>query len=769
MLSMLVVAAVAMQSGSTLWVTAEALAKGSLTAPTEGHYGVWAWTPRDFEGDLQIGGETLSIDSGHPKDSKDYFWLKIGDADLQAGEVKAVAPEEIAKIALSTAEGFDPQRAATDRHVYDLPRGVEDRRAKTAKGTNTVFTMPHFESVEAWEAFKEPLRRRVLLSSGLWPLPEKTPLNAQIFGRIEHPEYTVEKVHFEAYPGFLVTGNLYRPVGEGPFPAVVNPHGHWEIGRLANEERGSVPGRAITLARMGMVAFTYDMIGYVDSLQCDHRGQDDRTKLWGLHPFALQLWSSVRAVDFVESLPEVDRDRIGCTGASGGGTQTFALMAIEPRIKVAAPVNMISSTMQGGCICENAPILRLDNSNMEIGATMAPRPLLMVSATGDWTRETPRVEYPAIRSVFALYGAEDKVKNVHIDAGHNYNQASREAMYRFFGKWLKGEEGWDDYTEPPFEVEPEEDLRVFPDKELPAGLKTQDEIYESIIKSRAEKWEAVFPRDDSGLAAFAKAHGTVLSDVLGTELPGANDLALERTGMEERDGYVLERWIIGRKTAGDAIPAVFYRSRTPGPQDAVLLVHGQGKAALADAETGGPGKLIRGLIDRGKAVLSIDAFLLGDHHSPFKRTERYVEGGFMDTFQPTDTGYRAQDVLTAAAFLRARRDLTGAIELAGIEDGGVWALLAAAIDPGITKTVADINYFDPNDDAAWVERFYVPCIRAVGDLSTAVALVAARGQGSSTPVLTLVNTKHTGELFSGITSVAVPDAAGLSEAILSAL
>ena len=98
----------------------------------------------------------------------------------------------------------------------------------------------------------------------------------------------------------------------------------------------------------------------------------------------------------------MDTERIGCTGASGGGTQTFALTAVDDRIKVAVPVNMISSTMQGGCLCENAPILRLDNSNMEVGALAAPRPMLMVSATGDWTRETPRVEYPAIKSIYAL-------------------------------------------------------------------------------------------------------------------------------------------------------------------------------------------------------------------------------------------------------------------------------------------------------------------------------------------------------------------------------
>ena len=184
--------------------------------------------------------------------------------------------------------------------------------------------------------------------------------------RSSHDDYGVSKVYFESLPGFFVTGNLYRPIGAGPFPAILSPHGHWAYGRLENTDINSVPGRAINLARQGFVVFTYDMIGYNDSRQLPHTFGGRRERLWGLSLGGLQLWNSIRALDFLETLPYVRRDAIGVTGESGGGTQTFLLAAVDERVQVAAPVNMISLHMQGGCLCENLPGLRLDTTNVEI-------------------------------------------------------------------------------------------------------------------------------------------------------------------------------------------------------------------------------------------------------------------------------------------------------------------------------------------------------------------------------------------------------------------
>lgn len=710
---------------ATYWFNAVDLSADPV-AVAPGTYQVWAWVPAQTEASLTINGQSLTIaasdNNANSRYKSTWHWAKAGEAACAEGKAAIALGDHVAGVALSNAPDFDANKVSNNTRALSRPEPVVDGRATHARHTDTIFTMPEFHTTAEWEAYAEKLRRQVALSSGLYPFPEKTPLNAQITDKVTREDYTVEKVKFEAYPGFFVTGNLYKPLGAGPFPGMVNPHGHWTTGRLEDAELGSVPGRAITQARMGIVAFTYDMIGYNDSQQFPHNWGTEKEKLWGIHPFALQLWASVRAVDFLQTLPEVMPDRIGCTGASGGGTQTFALTAIDPRIQASAPVNMISSRMQGGCLCENAPILRFFNSNMEVGALMAPKPLLMVSATGDWTRETPRVEYPAIKSIYALYGAEDRVKNVHVDADHNYNKDSREAMYRFMGRWLLNEPGWENYTEPAFTVEPKEALRLFPDETK--ATEANQEIIQQLIGSIGAKWDKELALAATDPAAFEAVHGAALAQVLGASVPGANDLTCERTRMEEREGYVQENWIIGRKVEGDRIPALFFRGVGTEPQDAVLLVSGAGKASFVDASTGQPGPLVSGLLAANKAVLCIDPFLTGEQRGVTEAHDRVRIGTFMDTFQPTDTACRIQDVVTAAAFLRARRDLSDNITVAGLGEAGLWALFGSAVDGGIKKTYADLSGFNPDDDSAWVERYYLPCIRSIGDVRTAAALIA---------------------------------------------
>src|SRR2546426_1367857 len=133
------------------------------------------------------------------------------------------------------------------------------------------------------------------------------------------------------------------------------------------------------------------MIGFGDSKPIGHTLRDARMDRLGMSLGGLQLWNSMRALDFLRSLPEVDPERIGCTGASGGGTQTFLLAAVDDRVRASAPVNMISADFQGGDLCENAPDLRVDTFNVEIAALTAPRPMVMISNTGDWTKTTLEV------------------------------------------------------------------------------------------------------------------------------------------------------------------------------------------------------------------------------------------------------------------------------------------------------------------------------------------------------------------------------------------
>jgi len=346
-------------------------------------------------------------------------------------------------------------QAPADQNKY---RTLDDR-----------FEPPHFSSVQEWNARRAYLREHILASAGLLPMPEKTPLRPEIFGEIKKSDYTVSKVYFESLPGFFVTGNLYRPLGDGPFPAVLSPHGHWAYGRLENTSLNSGPGRAINLARQGFVAFTYDMVGYNDSQQVPHTFSGPREYLWSLSLSGLQLWNSIRSIDFLESLPYVRRDAIAMTGESGGGTQTFLASAVDDRIAVSVPVNMISLHMQGGCLCENPPGLRLETTNVEIAATIAPRPLLMISATGDWTAETLENEYPAVRAIYNLFDAGDRVQAVRMTAEHNYNKDSREAMYGWMARWLQNKPADGKVAERSFTPESIPNLLVFHGRALPSN------------------------------------------------------------------------------------------------------------------------------------------------------------------------------------------------------------------------------------------------------------------------------------------------------------
>ena len=595
---------------------------------------------------------------------------------------------------------------------------VTDPRIYQSRNVHTVYTFPGYTKAE-WMEKSAELREHILVSNGLTPMPEKTPLNAHIFGRIEREDYTVEKVYFEAYPGFFTTGNLYRPKGkQGPFPGIVSPHGHWGRGRLENSEAGSVPGRCINFAKQGYVIFSYDMVGRVDSgEQIDHAYGGEREALWGLSLMALQLWNAIRSVDFLETLPDVDNDRIGCTGASGGGTQTFMLTAVDDRIKVSAPVNMISAHMQGGCLCENAPNLRLDISNIEIGALMAPKPLLLVSATGDWTKDTPEVEYPAIRSIYAHFGAEDKLHEVQIDADHNYNKDSREAVYAWFGKWFLGEEDANKFKEVPFEVERDETLLVFHKRELPAHALDADGLTRSRIESAEEQLASRKPTDVGSLDQFCEEMGAALRRSLAISIPNST-----YPNLIEEGNFTAQPVVVGGK---DQLPALFLMPKAKTENgSATLIVQPQGAMNLMNPETGQPTCLVSGLLAAGESVLGVDLFLTGAHSSADGKVIRNTSDRYFTTYNRTDAALRVQDILTALAHLKAQTGVS-TLNLIGLGEAGLWCLLAAGFTD-VDRTVVDVHQFDTDNDEAYLQTLPIPSIRRVGDFRTAGALVAPR-------------------------------------------
>ena len=599
-----------------------------------------------------------------------------------------------------------------------ISQTVNDTRTYQTRNVHTVYTFPGYTKAE-WTSKAAELREHILVSNGLTPMPEKTPLNAHVFGRVEREDYSVEKVYFEAYPGFFTTGNLYRPKGKkGPFPGIVSPHGHWGRGRLENSEAGSVPGRCINFAKQGYVIFSYDMVGRVDSgEQIDHAYGGEREALWGLSLMALQLWNAIRSVDFLEALPDVDNNRIGCTGASGGGTQTFMLTAVDDRIKVSAPVNMISAHMQGGCLCENAPNLRLDISNIEIGALMAPKPLLLVSATGDWTKDTPTVEYPAIRSIYAHFDAEDKLHEVQIDADHNYNKDSREAVYAWFGKWFLGEEDATKFEEVPFEVERDEALLVFHNRELPEHALDAEGLTRSWIESAEAQLAARKPTDTASLDQFREEMGDALRCSLAISVPDST-----HPNPVEGGNFTAQPFLIG---GNNPLPSLLLKPTAEAENgSATLIVHLQGAMNLINPETDEPTRLVSDLLAAGESVLGVDLFLTGTRSAADGKVIRDTSDRYFTTYNRTDAALRVQDILTALAYLKSQVGFS-TLNLIGLGEAGLWCLLAAGF-ADVDRTVVDANGFDSDNDEAYLQNLPIPSIRRVGDFRTAGTLVAPR-------------------------------------------
>jgi len=367
--------------------------------------------------------------------------------------------------------------------------GWQERLEKAAK------------SADAWRARRDEIRRQILLAAGLYPEFDRPPLKSEVFGKVDGDDYTIERVALETLPGFYLSGSLYRPKGKtGPYPAILSPHGHWKEGRYTQEKDGNLPARGITFARLGFVCFMTDMVGYGDFKQLPHKF-DDAVWLQGL--LGLQTWNSLRAMDFLTALPDVDPKRIGVTGASGGGTQTFLLTAVDDRVACAAPVNMVAAEFQGGCSCENAPFLRIGLNNVEIAAATAPRPLLLIAATGDWTKTVPMLEGPALERTYEALGVKERFRAVQFTAPHNYNQNSRETVYAWMQRWLQNGHDAPRIEEPPVPPVKKEDLVVWTDEhKLPSNAVDAEGLKKALRDRVTAQLESLRPKDAASLKRY---------------------------------------------------------------------------------------------------------------------------------------------------------------------------------------------------------------------------------------------------------------------------
>lgn len=289
-----------------------------------------------------------------------------------------------------------------------------------------------YHSREEWEQRKALLKPCLLEALQLSDLPARPSTAPVVTARRRYNGYTVENIAIEILPGLYVNGSLYRPAGsKGKIPVVLNPDGHWEKQRY----RPDCQYRCAAIARMGAMAFSYDLFAWGESL-LQFKPEDHRRSL----SMTLQVLGSIRILDYLLSLKEADASRVAMTGGSGAGSHTVLMTAIDDRIRASAPVVSLSSYFYGGCPCESGmPVHACGGrtNNVEIAAMAAPRPQLVVSDGKDWTDKMPLHDLPYLQRMYGYYGKEGNISNVHLpDEGHDFGINKRIAVYEFLASQL---------------------------------------------------------------------------------------------------------------------------------------------------------------------------------------------------------------------------------------------------------------------------------------------------------------------------------------------
>jgi dienelactone hydrolase len=536
--------------------------------------------------------------------------------------------------------------------------------------------------------------------SNVGGLPERTPLNPQVVGTVTRQGYRVEKIIFESQPKHFVTGLMFLPDPKqfkSPYPGVLVPCGH------AMEAKGYEPYQTMgaLLALNGMAAFVFDPIDQGERGQ--YMGKGGWPDLWGIDAHTqvgmcsiplgrntarFEIWDGMSAIDYLQSRPEVDPKRIGCTGNSGGATQTSFLMCLDDRIRAAAPSCYITSTeremkLRGADDAEQQIYNQLIAGPHEADFVMmrAPSPVLLMAATYDFfdiSGTWDSLRYA--KRLFTRMGFAERVDIMENDAGHNYDQLQREAAVRWMSRWLLHKD--QAITEPKIELLSEKEYTCTPDNKvmsLPGARSVYDlnEDYENeLVKRRDFSWATA---DRAGLLDKVR-HIAGIRKL--ADLPKPR---VETAGTVARAGCKIEKLVI-RPEEGIALPALLFLPDKRNHNPVVLYLHDKGKAAAA-----GQGGLIEQRARAGDAVLAVDLRGNGQTQSstPGLYGSDYQDAQIAYMLGRSLVGMRAEDILVCARYAkdRASHGHNAAVDLVAVGNIGIPALHAAALEPNLFHTV----------------------------------------------------------------------------------
>jgi cephalosporin-C deacetylase-like acetyl esterase len=335
------------------------------------------------------------------------------------------------------------------------------------------------KTIDDWEKRRPRLLQEYLEMLGLWPGPDKTPLNAKVTGTVERGDVVIEKLHFQSRPGLYVTANLYRPKkAEGKLPAVLYLCGHSDKGRDGNKT--AFQDHGMWFAGHGFVCLMLDTL-QLGEIRGIHHGTFREGRWWwqarGYTPAGVECWNGIRAIDYLHDRPEVDVDRIAATGISGGGAATIWIAAADERVKAAIPVSGMSdlqSYVSNKIINQHCDCMLMINTYRwewtTIAALIAPRPMLFCNSDKDtiFPMEANRRIMTRLRQIYKMYGRPNFVDEVVSKGGHEYRPDLRVAIFKWMNKLMRGDPSPVQDIE--FKITPEncKELRVFAeDKDIP--------------------------------------------------------------------------------------------------------------------------------------------------------------------------------------------------------------------------------------------------------------------------------------------------------------
>ena len=583
---------------------------------------------------------------------------------MRSSESSHLIPR-LRKLLLIYALSLAPLLAADDTLLQWMDgiaqKQLADREAAVAK----IHTVPEAEARQA------QVRAKILELLGGLPNYDG-PLNARVTGRVERPRYTIEKVIFESLPQFYVTANLYLPKEGGKHPGVLRPMGHWEEGKAREQVVDA------NLAMKGFVVLTYDPIGQGERQQAydsrleasliggstDQHFQAGAQSILAGENFArYRIWDAQRALDYLVSLPEVEADKIGVTGCSGGGTLTTYISALDPRVKVAAPACYINTwhylfSGPTGDSEQSFPFFL--SSGLDVAdyiELFAPKPWLVVSTVGDFFPiEGARHAYQEAVDWYRIFDAENKISWAVGPGPHGMPREVREDIYEWMIRWLKDGKG--NFREEPFEPAPDFDLLASETGEV-RGRQVYQVIADGFrhrispgsteqLQAEIRKWAGA----PTGHAPSVRVVNDTPGDIFRTQ-----QLALEVEPTLE-------------------ISATLYVPNAAGRKPAVLLV--DLPAAVAE------GLAAHNLVALNFEPRGLPLPTTPEDQSAAKQNIRaWVIGKNM-------AGLRAGDIMRGVDLLAGRPDVdAGHIRAAARDVPGVWLLMAASIDPRIGKIWLD--------------------------------------------------------------------------------